>query len=223
MYEYVDEKEYSPVRAEIESIIKKVQDVVRDVMTFQFTLLGSGASHLITRIKGGNQGFDFDYNLEIQKATNDLWNDQGKIKERLIDAFRKVLVNTQYKNPENSTSVLTIKFIDQKNKKILHSADFAITKTSRENDQHYYLKYNKPNNKYIWELRGRLNDISYKVSEIRKYNYWGILEEIYLEKKNKNYNDKRSYSLYLESINETYQILENDTYEYQNSQDEDDD
>ena len=61
-YEYVSKNEYQPVREELEEIIKKVQNLVRDDFTFQFKLVGSGGKHLITREVGGNKGFDFDYN-----------------------------------------------------------------------------------------------------------------------------------------------------------------
>lgn len=66
MYEFVSKKEYAPIRNEIEAIIKKVQKILREDdsdQTFQFKLIGSGGRHLITRIKGGNAGYDFDYNL----------------------------------------------------------------------------------------------------------------------------------------------------------------
>jgi len=53
-YEFVPKSEYQPVRIELEKIIKKVQDIVRENFTFQFRLVGGGGRHLITRIKGAN-------------------------------------------------------------------------------------------------------------------------------------------------------------------------
>ena len=59
-YEYVSKSEYAPVRKELEQIINRVQVYMRKNygLTFQFRLVGSGRRHLITRIKGGNRGYD---------------------------------------------------------------------------------------------------------------------------------------------------------------------
>ena len=65
MYEYVSKAEYKPYKEEIESIIKKVQKIMKTEYdtTFQFKLIGSANRHLVTKIKDGNRGYDFDYNL----------------------------------------------------------------------------------------------------------------------------------------------------------------
>ena len=72
MYEYVKKSEYAPVRKELEEIIKSVQNEMWEKygLTFQFQLIGSGKRHLVTRIRGGNNGYDFDYNLIIQRWGN---------------------------------------------------------------------------------------------------------------------------------------------------------
>ena len=62
-YEFVTKKEYSPIRIELEAIIKNVQIILRKEFTFQFKLVGSGNRHLITREKDGNKCFDFDYTV----------------------------------------------------------------------------------------------------------------------------------------------------------------
>ena len=93
MYEYVAKKEYIPVRENIEKIIKNVQGEVRNYLTFQYRLVGSGKRHLITREKGSNSGFDFDYNFEIQKVDKD-YNDAEKIRQLIFKALKKVLSKT---------------------------------------------------------------------------------------------------------------------------------
>lgn len=42
-YEYVTKKEAEPYRHQIEEIIHKVQDIVRDKFTFRYTFIGSSA------------------------------------------------------------------------------------------------------------------------------------------------------------------------------------
>lgn len=65
MYEYVKKSEYAPIKKELEQIIRRTQIEMRRNygLTFQFHLIGSGKRHLVTRIRGGNNGYDFDYNL----------------------------------------------------------------------------------------------------------------------------------------------------------------
>ena len=81
-YEFVSKSEYRPVRNELESIIHKVQKIMRKIcnLSFQYQLIGSGNRHLITRIKGGNKGYDFDYNF-ILPTLND-GNKNKKTKDR---------------------------------------------------------------------------------------------------------------------------------------------
>ena len=84
MYEYVSKAEYKPYKEEIESIIKKVQKIMKTEYdtTFQFKLIGSTNRHLVTKIKDGNRGYDFDYNLILQKS--DLLYNPKKLKERRL-------------------------------------------------------------------------------------------------------------------------------------------
>ena len=50
----------------------------------------------------------------------------GKIKFKIIQALNKVAHKYGYDYAEDSTRVITIKFKDRKNSRILHSCDFAI-------------------------------------------------------------------------------------------------
>ena len=99
MYEYVSKAEYKPYKEEIESIIKKVQKIMKTEYdtTFQFKLIGSTNRHLVTKIKDGNRGYDFDYNLILQKS--DLWDNPKKLKEQFMRAFSKSLKGTKYGEP----------------------------------------------------------------------------------------------------------------------------
>ena len=62
MYEYVSRSEYAPIRKELEESIKRTQIQMRKHygLTFQLHLIGSGRKQLVTRILGGNNGFDFE-------------------------------------------------------------------------------------------------------------------------------------------------------------------
>ena len=71
MYEYVSKREFKPYREEVEKIIRKAQQTMkkRYNTTFQYQLIGSANQHLVTKIKNGNKGYDFDYNLILQNPT----------------------------------------------------------------------------------------------------------------------------------------------------------
>ena len=156
MYEYVSKAEYKPYKEEIESIIKKVQKIMKTEYdtTFQFKLIGSTNRHLVTKIKDGNRGYDFDYNLILQKS--DLWDNPKKLKEQFMRAFSKSLKDTKYGEPEDSTSSITIKVVDKKHSKIIRSCDFAIIYYLDDDDLdngYRYIKNWKKNNRYSFEDR----------------------------------------------------------------------
>ncbi|CDR30522.1 Uncharacterised protein [Acholeplasma oculi] len=93
MFEYVSKTKYSPVRSELEDIIKNVQDELRGEITFRFDLIGSGSKKLITQEKGSNKGFDFDYNLVLQQGAFDFT--AKEIRDKFMEAFNKALKGTK--------------------------------------------------------------------------------------------------------------------------------
>ncbi len=127
-FEYVTRAEYKPVRKELEEIIHRAQKFMREKYdtTFQYRLIGSGKKHLITRVKGGNGGYDFDYNLILPGHGYGYHYFAKVIKEQFLEAFQFAVKGTKYKSPENSTSAVTIKVVNQVQSKVLHSCDFAI-------------------------------------------------------------------------------------------------
>lgn len=204
-YEYVSQNEYKPIKSNVEQIIRKVHSIVKSEngLTFRHCLIGSGRRHLITRISGGNKGFDFDYNLILP---NYYEYNAKEIKDIFRKAFDKATKDTQYKCAEDSTSVLTIKCIDKKNSKIKHSFDFAITyyDTDNENDGYYYLR-NWKNGKYSFEFRKLSVDYAYKLDYILEYDAWNDLRNEYIKLKNRNKDiNKHSFILYLEAIANLY-------------------
>lgn len=210
MYEYVKKSEYAPVRKELEEIIKRVQNEMWDAyrLTFQFQLIGSGKRHLVTRICGGNSGYDFDYNLIIQHW-GDMYNSKVMIvKQGFIDAFKGAVKGTPYSSPKDSTSAITIKVIDRKQKKILRSCDFAIIyyEDCSVNNGYYFLRNDKKRNIYEFVFRSINSGIEEKVHDIlRKDSGWACISKEYRKLKDINEgNGKHSYSLYAEAVNNVY-------------------
>ena len=154
MYEYVNKRELTLGREEVEKIIRKVQCIMkkRYNTTFQYALIGSAKRHLVTKIKNGNKGYDYDYNLIIQKS--DQWYNPKKLKQQFMTAFSEAVKGTSYKLPEDSTSCITIKVVDKNNSRIIRSCDFAIIYyiDDKKDDGYRYLK-NWKNGRYSFEDR----------------------------------------------------------------------
>lgn len=209
MYEYVKKSEYAPVRKELEQIINHVQVYMRKNygLTFQFRLIGSGQRHLVTRIKGGNRGYDFDYNLILTPPGDGYLYRAKIIKDEFMTAFKVALQGTKYSFPQDSTSSITIKVYDKGKTKIAHRCDFAIVHYGSNEgiDGYYFLRNHKPQQSYQFAFRSSNFDIDEKVQEIIADDGWPYIKEEYLLLKNINEGKvKHSFSLYAEAVNNVY-------------------
>ena len=122
-FEYVQKKEWKPIKDELSVIIHKLQSEVRNDFTFQYHFVGSSKRKMITRDRNANTGFDFDVNIEVNDPNEDY------SAEEIRNILRKGLdkVTNPYGYPtfgydytEDSTRVLTIKVKDRVNSCILH-------------------------------------------------------------------------------------------------------
>lgn len=209
MYEYVKKSEYAPVRKELEQIINRVQIYMRKNfgLTFQFRLIGSGQRHLVTRIKGGNRGYDFDYNVILTPPGDGYLYRAKVIKDEFMTAFNVALQGTKYSFPQDSTSSITIKVYDKGKTKIEHSCDFAIVYYGNNEgvDGYYFLRHYKPQQSYQFAFRPSNCGIDEKVQKIIADDGWPYIKEEYLLLKNINEgNGKHSFSLYAEAVNNVY-------------------
>ena len=209
MYEYVNKRELTLGREEVEAIIRGAQDIMkkRYNTTFQYALVGSAKRHLVTKIKNGNKGYDYDYNLIIQKS--DQWNNPKNLKQQFMIAFSEAIKGTSYKPPEDSTSCITIKLVDKNNSRIIRSCDFAIIYyiCEKKDDGYRYLKNwknwkNWKNERYSFEYRKNSKGAESSLDYILEHeNGWNMIRGEYIKLKNCNKDiNKKSFVLYLESI-----------------------
>ena len=212
-YEYVGKKEYAPVKKELVEIIRRVRKImVKEYDTsFDWQLIGSGRRNLVTRIKGGNKGYDFDYNLIIPTLETG-WEYEPKIvAKQFMKAFRQAAKDTSYEFPKHRTSVIQLRKTDRKNKKVCYGCDFAIIyyKSEDYDDGYKYLKH-WDDGHYTFEMRGQSRECKWKLDEILEYtDGWNRIREEYLKLKNRNRDrNKRSYVLYLESIHNVYNQIQ---------------
>lgn len=213
MYEYVKKAEYKPLKAEATRILQKMQSQLKKKFPFSFQLVGSGKRHLVTRIKDGNKGFDLDYNLILEGDCRDY--DAKKVKNCFISAMRNALKDSSFhfSDPKDSSSVITLQSVDRKNSKIKYSCDFAIIRYTYDEDSNLngyeYLKNEKKSGNYIWNSRSINSDPEELVEKICEYeNGWDCVRNEYLRLKNCNIkNEKRSYDIYREAVNNVYKWL----------------
>ena len=213
MYEYVTKAEYKPLKAEATRILQKMQSQLKKKFPFSFQLVGSGKRHLVTRIKNGNKGFDLDYNLILDDDCYDY--DAKEVKNRFINAMKNALKDSRFhfSNPKDSSSVITFQSVDRKNSKIKYGCDFAIICYTYDEDSNLdgynYLKNDKKSGNYIWNFRPIKYDPEELVEKICEYeNGWDCVRKEYLRLKNCNIkNEKRSYDIYREAVNNVYKWL----------------
>ena len=111
-FQYVTEKQLSPVKQDLIQIIRSVQNLVRQDFTFRFDFVGSVERNMVTYDVGTNIGYDFDVNIQVND--DECKFSAKEIKTKIMDALNKVTPRFGYDNAEDSTRVITIKVKDSK-------------------------------------------------------------------------------------------------------------
>ena len=201
-FSYVPKKEAAPYKEKVIELINAVQDEVRDYFTFRFDFVGSSSRNMITCERNGNIGYDFDVNIEPNDPEEEYSPEE--IRTIIFNAFKKHMRRFGYSKIENSTSVISIKAVDRKNKRIEHSCDFAIVYNCEDGRQKY-IRFCKSSFSFCWEYRSNGYYIAEKLKWIKDNRLIPELRERYLCNKNHN-NDpnKHSRTLFAESVNQIY-------------------
>ena len=202
-FEFVSKKQRAPIKHDLISIITEVQNLLRNEFTFRFDFVGSDKHNMVTYDPKSNIGFDFDVNIEVNDEECNFT--AKEIKTKLILAFNKVAGKYGYDHAEDSTRVITIRYKDYKNSKILHSCDFAIVNSyvdSKGYEHQEYIRFNKKQNSYSWEEQAKgYYMLPEKAEWIKNNGYQDEMRELYLYKKNYNHDQyKHSRALYAESV-----------------------
>lgn len=202
-FEYVPESEYKPVKDNLEQLINKVQNSLKNSLPFEYRFVGSSSRDMITRDPKTNIGYDFDLNIRFQNNFN---NYSPKIlKTTLINSINQFVKEFGYDFCEDSTKVITIKVKDLYNSKIIHSADFAIIE-DLPNGQVKVIKNDKKRKSYHWETLPKYpQKLIQKADFCRDKGLWNQVRNLYLRKKNSNqYPHIKSRSLYAQAVNDIY-------------------
>lgn len=209
-FHYIPKHDFEIKKAytDIQNILMNVQDLLRKEFTFRFDVVGSYQRNMITYDTKSNVGYDFDFNIEINK-----YNDEcspKKLKNMLQKAMGNACTKYGYDYPEDSTRVLTIKMKDRKKSRILHSCDFAIVNNYIDDEGYEcqeYIHHNKSQKNYIWcEQSGGYYMLQDKIDWIKKNRLWNEVRNLYIKKKNIN-NDPNvhSRSIFAMTVNEICQ------------------
>ena len=207
MFEYVPKSEYQPFKLEVDEILKSIQRDLKEneILTFQFNLIGSAKRKLITRVENGNQGFDLDYNIVIQRIFNNRYKNAKLLKQKFIDLFNKYF-DDSYDYSEDSTSVITIKKLNAQRNKIICSVDIAIVSYYEDEEgmeRQKYIRFDKNSGNYSWALRKVATNHRHVEDLIKENNLWEDVIDLYLNNKNKE-PYKKSRIVYYQTLETIY-------------------
>ncbi|CDB25146.1 putative uncharacterized protein [Firmicutes bacterium CAG:552] len=203
-YRFANQSEVKELEAWCMEILHAVQDEVREYFTFDIRLIGSGDKRLVTQ--NGDECFDLDYNIIMQKDKKGLLDNPKQIKDIFVKRFKAVLEEnvSGYNYVSDSTSVITAKLI--RNDKIEFSFDVAII-VEGDDGYFYRLTHDKRTNRYIWNQVANSKNYFAKFKAIKENGYWMEFKQRYLKNKDRHLSNQdgvKSFSIFLETLNEFY-------------------
>lgn len=160
---------------------------------------------MITRVENGNQGFDLDYNIVIQKVFNNRYNNAKLLKQTFMNLFNKYF-DDSYDYSEDSTSVITIKKLNAQRNKVICSVDFAIVSYYEEEEgmeRQKYIRFDKNSGNYSWALRKVATNHRHVENLIKENNLWEDVKDFYLDNKDKE-PYKKSRIIYYQTLETIY-------------------
>lgn len=201
-YKFAKQGEIKELERWCMEVLHAVQKEVREYFTFDIRLVGSGDKRLVTQ--NGDEAFDLDYNIILQKDKKGLLNDPKRIKEIFVTSFNTVLKTrvSNYTHTSDSTSVITAKIVNDN--RLEFSFDVAII-VEGDNGCFYRLTHDKQTERYIWNQVKHSENYFKRFNAVKENGYWLQFKKRYLELKNMHLNEQdniKSFSIFLETLNE---------------------
>lgn len=201
---YMTEAEIHPWYTKFIDWIESIRKEVRSKgITFDCRLVGSARRHLV--IPHHNKGFDLDFQIIIHKNKNN--KDEEQLKQLFMGLINPLVTAEGFEDCEDSTSSITTKMIDKNRANIKVGYDVVIIRNKTVNNvvqteilRHY--RKEKPE-RWAFEQLPDMTDASKQFAKIRGIDMWQDLRKRYYDKKTKNTDDKRSFQLLHEAVNET--------------------
>lgn len=202
--EYMTKAEIHPWHKKFIDWIERIRKEIRsNGITFDCRLVGSAKRHLV--IPHHNKGFDLDFQIIIHKNKNR--KDEEQLKQLFMGLLNPLVIAEGFEHCKDSTSSITIKMIDKNQSKIKVGYDVVIIRNKTVNNvvQTEILRHYKEERSERWafEQLPDITDTSKQFAKIRSLDMWRDLRERYYDKKMKNTEDKKSFQLLHEAVNET--------------------
>lgn len=206
-FEIVEQKYVDKVLHTIKPVLGTLNKYLNEEhpdYVFQRKIVGSANRGVVSRIRGGNKGFDIDINLVIGRPRGGKY--KGKdVHKAFLNGLRQAIRGTSFSDPEESSSVFTLKCVDSSNSKIVYGVDLAIIYYESDGTMRF-LQYNKSNGGFGFQKRELPLDIDdMERVIIDNYGDEDIIAKSYIRNKNSNYdNNKHSFIIYVETVCNLY-------------------
>ena len=184
------------------AIINAIRPNVKmEGVSFTFRLVGSAKRNLV--IRHHNNGFDCDYQIFIQKNTNEI--KAKELKKLFMDEMDKEVDRYGFDKCKDSTRAITIENIDQENSIIINSYDVVII--TEKNEEVKILNNDKDSGIYDFQLLPKMTKSNERFKKIQGQKMWECLREKYYDKKMANENlpkaiKKKSFQVLNETVSE---------------------
>ncbi|MBU1093235.1 MAG: hypothetical protein KKH01_02100 [Firmicutes bacterium] len=201
--EYLSKNETKVNRQEFKNFFDKLTKKLGNEWSISYRLVGSAKRNLVLV---GNEGYDLDYHIYLQKSPN--LSDKD-IKLKFKSELDNIIETYNLTPCEDSTHVLTTKRLE--NKKLIYAYDVAIMRKNK-NDEYLILKNEKTDNNgngpYHFVEVPKASDFANKYNMISGVEQWKKLRSIYKGKRESQQSlskdlRKHSFSLLIEAVNET--------------------
>lgn len=200
--EYLTKNETKVNRQEFKKIYDELTDKLGKEWSLNYKLVGSAKRNLVLV---GNEGYDLDYHIYLQKSP--AMSDKD-IKKKFKNELDKIVKSYDLTPCEDSTHVLTTKRLV--NNKLIYDYDVAIMKKNK-NEEYLILKNEKNDNNgngpYHFVEVPKASNFANKYNTISGIEQWKKLRSIYKSKKESQQSlskdmRKHSFSLLIEAVNE---------------------
>lgn len=207
-FEFVSKQAVKPVKQDMLSLLNEVRQELPGWLTFHHEWVGSAPLNMITWAPRTNVGFDLDLNLVLSKKAQS--HAPKEIKDTFMKHFNRCVQKHGYSPCEDSSRVITIKVVDRKHSRIIHSCDLAIVREDEDEDGRWhqeFIRFDKKQKNYRWERQpDRFYTLQDKTEWLKDNNCWNEVRDLYLKKKNANTDPrKKSRALRAEAIHEVCQ------------------
>lgn len=211
MYGYIDDKDYlKRARNCCSSVMCELEDELRENgINSQFFLVGSGARNMVTQ--NGDEGIDFDYNLNILRCKD--INDCKTIKHEVLVACNRVMQRNNLADVDDSkSSITTKKMYFRDTPDIKFSMDICIVTKNMDGIwmRLIHEKTSDPRyDKYYWNKSPHSKQYLDKAKKIKSVpGWWNKVRDKYIKIKNRYLKqgdtNHPSFVCYIEAINNVY-------------------